>query len=387
MVEKILAADEELPDDWPVAGTTGYEVLDAIGSVLVDPDGAGELEALLARVAGIEAPFHEIALAAKREVMAASFRSDLRAVARTLEEPTDGDVEAIAAITAELDVYRTYGGNGAPVRRRRPRSRSRARSSAPACRLPTTALDRVGGRVLLEGSSPAVRRWQQLSGPVAAKGVEDTAIYRFPALVSRDEVGGDPGAAPLTMSALHRRLLARARAWPGALTPLSTHDTKHSEDTRARIGVLASLSDALRRGRLAARRAPRRASGARSRAGWRRAASTSSCCTRTCSGPGRSTRRRRTEFAERIVAYMAKAAHEEKLRTSWTDPDEQYEAELARFATRSRSRPSAATRSPTCASCARPSRGTGRSTGSRRRCCASRRPACRTSTRDASSGT
>ena len=88
-----------------------------------------------------------------------------------------------------------------------------------------------------------MRRWQQLSGPVAAKGVEDTAIYRFPALVSRDEVGGDPGAAPLTTSALHRRLLARARAWPGALTPLSTHDTKHSEDTRARIGVLAALSE------------------------------------------------------------------------------------------------------------------------------------------------
>ena len=317
VVEKILAADEELPDDWPVAGTTGYEVLDAIGSVLVDPGGAGELEELLARVAGVETPFHEIARAAKREIIAASFRGDLRAVARTLEEPTDGDVAAIAAITAELDVYRTYGGNGRPLsetdRARVERAIERARVSDP-----DSVLDRVGN-VLLEGSSDTVRRWQQLSGPVAAKGVEDTAIYRFPALVSRDEVGGDPGAAPLTVSALHRRLLARARAWPGALTPLSTHDTKHSEDTRARIGVLASLSaryaavvsqlvelhDPERRevsGRLAPSRIDELVLYQNLLGAWPLAAGDEE------------------EFAERIVAYMAKAAHEEKLRTSWTEP-------------------------------------------------------------------
>ena len=154
VVEKILAADEELPDDWPVAGTTGYEVLDAIGSVLVDPGGAGELEELLARVAGVETPFHEIARAAKREIIAASFRGDLRAVARTLEEPTDGDVAAIAAITAELDVYRTYGGNGHPLseadRARVERAIERARVSDP-----DSVLDRVGN-VLLEGSSDTV---------------------------------------------------------------------------------------------------------------------------------------------------------------------------------------------------------------------------------------
>ena len=134
VVEKILAADEELPDDWPVAGTTGYEVLDAIGSVLVDPGGAGELEELLARVAGVETPFHEIARAAKREIIAASFRGDLRAVARTLEEPTDGDVAAIAAITAELDVYRTYGGNGHAAERRRPRPRRAGDRARPRVR-------------------------------------------------------------------------------------------------------------------------------------------------------------------------------------------------------------------------------------------------------------
>ena len=191
VVEKILAGDEDLPEDWPVAGTTGYEVLDAIGSVFVDAEGANELEALQARVAGIAAPFHEIAIAAKREIMASSFPGDLQAVARALEERGDGDIEAIAAITAQLDVYRTYGGTGVPFsdadRARVARAIERARGSAP-----DEALDRVG-RVLLEGSAPVVRRWQQLTGPVAAKGVEDTAIYRFPALVSQNEVGADPG--------------------------------------------------------------------------------------------------------------------------------------------------------------------------------------------------
>jgi (1->4)-alpha-D-glucan 1-alpha-D-glucosylmutase len=329
VVEKILASDEELPDGWPVAGTTGYEVLDAIGSVLVDPVGARDLETLLGRVAGVEAPFHEIALAAKHEIIASSFPGDLRAVARTLEAPTDGDIAALAAITAELDVYRTYGGSGLPFgdadRARVERAIERVRASDP-----DAVLDRVAG-VLLEGSSETVRRWQQLTGPVAAKGVEDTAIYRFPALVSRDEVGGDPGAAPLTVSALHRRLLARSRAWPGALTPLSTHDTKHGEDTRARIGVLASLA-----GRYEAVLAHliEHHDPARSEVAGRLAPSRIDelVLYQNLLGAWPLVAGDEEEFAERIVAYMAKAAHEEKLRTSWTDPDEEYEAELTRFA-------------------------------------------------------
>jgi malto-oligosyltrehalose synthase len=331
VVEKILAADEDLPESWPVAGTTGYEFLDAIGSVLVDARGASELDALFARVTGVETPFHEIALAAKREVLAASFPGDVHAVARTLDEPTDGDIAAITAITVELDVYRTYGGNGVPFddadRARVAGAIDRARTADP-----DAVLDRVGG-ILLDGASPTVRRWQQLTGPVAAKGVEDTAIYRYPALVSRDEVGGDPGAAPLTVSALHRRLAARARAWPGALTPLSTHDTKHSEDTRARIGVLASLAGGYAsvverlvafhddaRLEVSGRLAPSRVD--------------ELVLYQNLLGAWPLDDAELGEFRERIAAYMAKAAHEEKLRTSWTDPDEAYEAALARFAER-----------------------------------------------------
>ena len=187
--------------------------------------------------------------------------------------------------------------------------------------------------MLLDGSAPAVRRWQQLSGPVAAKGVEDTAIYRFPALVSQNEVGADPGAAPLTTSALHRRLAARAQTWPGALTPLSTHDTKHSEDTRARIGVLAALSE-----RYAAivTRLVEHHDGERRSIGGRMAPSRLDelVLYQNLLGAWPLDESEEADFADRILAYMAKAAHEEKLRTSWTDPDEEYEAELARFATR-----------------------------------------------------
>ena len=328
VVEKILAADERLPA-WPVAGTTGYEVLDAIGSVLVDGGGATELEALFARVAGVEAPFYEIALRAKYEIMAASFPGDLRAVARTLPERVDGDVEAITAITAMLDVYRTYGGTGEPFGEA-DRARVAAALDRAWGRAPEAALEHVGA-ILLEGSSPTVRRWQQLSGPVAAKGVEDTAIYRFPVLVSRDEVGADPGAEPLTVAALHRLLAERAREWPAALTPLTTHDTKHGEDTRARIGVLASLADRYARvvasliehhdtlrHAVSGRQAPSRID--------------ELVLYQNLLGAWPLDDADGDEFAERIVAYMAKAAHEEKLRTSWTEPDEAYEAELTRFA-------------------------------------------------------
>jgi (1->4)-alpha-D-glucan 1-alpha-D-glucosylmutase len=328
VVEKILAADERLPA-WPVAGTTGYEVLDAIGSVLVDGGGATELEALFARVAGVEAPFYEIALRAKREIMAASFPGDIRAVARTLPEPAEGDVAAITAITAMLDVYRTYGGNGEPLgeadRGRVAAALDRAWGSAPE-----EALERVGA-VLLDGSSATVRRWQQLTGPVAAKGVEDTAIYRFPVLVSRDEVGADPGAEPLTSSALHRLLAERADAWPGALTPLTTHDTKHGEDTRARIGVLASLAD--RYARVVASLIDHHDAARRVVEGRRAPSRIDELVLyQNLLGAWPLDESDGDEFAERIVAYMAKAAHEEKLRTSWTDPDAQYEAELTRFA-------------------------------------------------------
>jgi (1->4)-alpha-D-glucan 1-alpha-D-glucosylmutase len=331
VVEKILAADEDLPESWPVAGTTGYEFLDAIGSVLVDAQGASDLDALFARVTGVETPFHEIALAAKREVLAASFPGDVHAVARTLDEPTDGDIAAITAITVELDVYRTYGGNGAPFgdadRARVAGAIERARAADP-----DAVLDHVGG-VLLDGSSATVRRWQQLTGPVAAKGVEDTAIYRYPALVSRDEVGGDPGAAPLTVSALHRRLAARARSWPGALTPLSTHDTKHSEDTRARIGVLASLAGGYAN---VVERLVAFHDDARLEVSGRLAPSRVDelVLYQNLLGAWPLDDAELDEFGERIVAYMEKAAHEEKLRTSWTDPDEQYEVALGRFAQR-----------------------------------------------------
>ncbi|HEY1479599.1 MAG TPA: malto-oligosyltrehalose synthase, partial [Gaiellales bacterium] len=329
VVEKILAADERLRESWPIAGTTGYEVLDAIGSVLVDAGGATELEALFARVAGVEAPFYEVALAAKHEIMAESFPGDLRAVARTLEEPGEGDIAAITAITAGLDVYRTYGGNGEPFG-----DEDRARVAAALDRAwgtaPEDALERVGG-VLLDGSSQTVRRWQQLTGPVAAKGVEDTAIYRFPVLVSRDEVGADPGAEPLTVSALHRLLAARGRSWPGALTPLTTHDTKHGEDTRARIGVLASLAD--RYARVVSHLIERH-DGERREVTGRQAPSRIDelVLYQNLLGAWPLDDAELPEFSERIVAYMAKAAHEQKLRTSWTEPDEEYEAELTRFA-------------------------------------------------------
>ena len=146
-------------------------------------------------------------------------------------------------------------------------------------------------------------------------------------------MGADPGAAPLTTSALHRRLAARAQRWPGSLTPLSTHDTKHSEDTRARIGVLAALSE---RYAAVVEKLVEHHDGERRPVSGRMAPSRLDelVLYQNLLGAWPLDEREEADFTERILAYMSKAAHEEKLRTSWTDPDEEYEAELARFATR-----------------------------------------------------
>ena len=190
VVEKILAADEELPETWPVAGTTGYEVLDAIGSVFVDAEGANELEALQARVAGIDAPFHEIALAAKREVMASSFPGDVRAVARKLDDAGRGRRGG--------DRCHHRPARGVPDVRRQRRPLRRRRSSAGRTRPRGSA--RLGA-----GRGPRPRR------PRAARG----SLSRGPPLAAAVRAGGGKGCRGHGDLPLPRaRLAERGRGRP-----------------------------------------------------------------------------------------------------------------------------------------------------------------------------
>lgn len=319
LVEKILASDEELPDAWPVDGTTGYEIGDAITGVLTDPTGAAACDDLFRTLTGGPA-FAETARAAKDEVLRALFGGEVDRLVgrfRTVAGdpgPSDEDLRtALVAITTGLDVYRTYvrdaSGPSAVDRVRIESALERARAHAPADAV------RAVGRVLLDPGRrglDAVLDWQQVSGPAMAKGLEDTALYRHTALVSRNEVGGDPGEPIPSPAAFHAAMARRAERWPRGLTTTSTHDSKRSEDVRARIAVLSEATDA-----------------------WRELAASQPDATaerllllQTLLGAWPLDGDPDEAFVGRVQEAMVKSAREAKLQTSWLDPDEGHEQRL-----------------------------------------------------------
>jgi (1->4)-alpha-D-glucan 1-alpha-D-glucosylmutase len=221
-VEKILEPGERLRD-WPVQGTTGYEVMNDVEALFVDPAG----ETVLTGLAGEERPWSEIAFEAMLEQATTSFRPEVERLRRLL------DVPELERALASLPVYRTY------VEPHTGRVEDADREALAG--LPNE-LRRV---LLLEerGHDEFVTRFQQTTGPVMAKGVEDTACYRYVRLLALNEVGGDPGRFGLDVETFHRANAERAERFPGTLVPGTTHDTKRSADVRARIGALAGLAD------------------------------------------------------------------------------------------------------------------------------------------------
>jgi (1->4)-alpha-D-glucan 1-alpha-D-glucosylmutase len=274
VVEKILGRDEALAEDWAVAGTTGYEFADLIDGLLVDP--AGE-ERLLRAHAAFVAPagrrraipdldFDELAARCKREVLDLLFAGEGRTLAAQLHsiaaldrhgrDLTEDELRAaLVEVMAWLPVYRTYttGPPAADVDRRVVDQAVRAAAAAADDDL-RRAVEFVG-RVLRVDTGPGwdpsevrdwvrfVMRWQKLTGPVTAKGVEDTALYRWDGLVSRSDVGADPSRPAVAPAEFHRRMRERRRRWPGSLNAGSTHDSKRSEDVRARLDVLSELPE------------------------------------------------------------------------------------------------------------------------------------------------
>ena len=244
LVEKILEPGEALPSSWATAGTTGYDALAHIDRVLTDPSGQPPLDALEARLRGGPVDWHEMIHGTKRDVADGILQSEVRRIVREIlpvVEPVETTEAALRDAVAELlacfPVYRSYLPEGREhldaafdsARRRRP--------------------DLAGTLDLLEpvlgdpDAEPA-KRFQQTSGMVMAKGVEDCAFYRFSRLTSLNEVGGDPSVFAITPTELHGHLAARQADWPHAMTALSTHDTKRSEDVRARITALSEIPEA-----------------------------------------------------------------------------------------------------------------------------------------------
>jgi (1->4)-alpha-D-glucan 1-alpha-D-glucosylmutase len=299
-VEKILEPGEQLRD-WPVEGTTGYEFANDVTALFVDPAGEEPLTELYRELTGEARPFAEIAHEAKLEVARTTFVQEferLRALA-----PLDG----LEAAAASLHVYRTYV---EPDSGRVDDEDRRAAAVLP------DALRRI---VLLEGErSPQldefVVRWQQTTGPVMAKGVEDTAFYRYFRLTALNEVGGNPDRFSLAPEDLHATALARLERHPLQLLASQTHDTKRAGDVRARIGALAGLH-----GQWAER--VRR---------WRD-------LTGGMDDPNEEYLVWQTLVGawpivpSRLELYLEKALREAKVNTNWIEPNHQHERRVKQF--------------------------------------------------------
>jgi (1->4)-alpha-D-glucan 1-alpha-D-glucosylmutase len=328
VVEKILARDEQLPPDWPCDGTSGYDPLNMINGVFIDAAREQEMTQIYGDFCGAEADFDQVIYECKRLALDRSFGGALERLAHDLSGFIDQPIarlrDAVVEIVACFPVYRSYitarGVSDADVLHvelaiERATTRNREHASI---------LLEIRNLILLrtqhdrEAVLDWIARFQQLTAPVTAKGVEDTAFYRYHRLISLNEVGGEPGRFGVAPGELHAFLDDRQQRFPVALSALSTHDTKRSEDVRARINVLSEIPSEWR-----------------DRA-WR---------WREINIPIKRDIHPNDEYllyqtligawpisGDRIAGYITKALREGKERTSWTDPDQAYEQSVTEFA-------------------------------------------------------
>lgn len=340
--EKILEGSEPLPGDWPVAGTTGYDTAWRLDALHCDPAGNVDLGVVAHALTGdLPGSLDRVTEDAKREIATRSLVAEVHRIAALADDICRADLAlrdhtrtrihaSLVELVIAVDRYRAYVVPGEPA----PAASVRVVADAavlargrlhPDCH---DTLDVVVDLVLGRGGTPGVRqdardelvvRFQQVCGAVTAKGVEDTAFYRWTHLVSLNEVGGSPATWSLSPDGFHDWAAAMTAAWPATMTCGTTHDTKRSEDVRSRIGVLSQFAPQWRA--LLARLHPLASDveGHTENLLWQTLAGTW-----TADGPME---------RDRLVAYLVKAAREQKLWTSWTDPDAEREADLVRFVT------------------------------------------------------
>jgi (1->4)-alpha-D-glucan 1-alpha-D-glucosylmutase len=345
VAEKILAPGEQLPDSWETSGTTGYEFLNLLNGIFVDRAHARAMDQIYLRLIKTRPSFTDIVHECKRLITETSMASELNVLGHRLntisEKHRSSRDFTLSSLTRALretivgfPVYRTYVDGHVT-----PRDREYiARATAHARRRATTdatVYDWLQRVLTLESPDWAteadirarldfVMRFQQITGPVTAKGFEDTALYRFNRLVSLNEVGGDPSRFGVSLAEFHAENSARLRRSPHALSATATHDTKRGEDVRARINVLSEIPDEWRR-RLAV---------------WQRLNRRHRTNVDGATVPGAN-----TEYliyqtlvgawpidAERLTAYLLKAVREAKSHTSWINPNAKYDEALTRFA-------------------------------------------------------
>jgi (1->4)-alpha-D-glucan 1-alpha-D-glucosylmutase len=310
VVEKILEHGERLPD-WPCHGTTGYDALALLTGLFTDADGEAALTRLYEEFTGDARSYDDVVEESKRLVLREVLASEVEWLHRLVP---DVPREAVVELLVAMDVYRTYVVPGTPPRDEDAEVLRRAVSLASE-RRPDLADDvaRLASYVTDPSHAAFAIRFQQTSGPAMAKGVEDTAFYRYTRLVSLNEVGGSPSHAGGTVEEFHAACLDRPVT---SMTTLSTHDTKRSEDVRARIALLSEVpsewADAVRR--------------------WRPMTARHGAIE-----PNLEYLMYQTFVgawpldADRAAAYAEKASREQKQRTSWLDGDAEYDAAVQRW--------------------------------------------------------
>jgi (1->4)-alpha-D-glucan 1-alpha-D-glucosylmutase len=359
VVEKILGRGEELPREWPVDGTTGYDFLNALNGIFIDRDGLVRLEDIYSRHTGNYLPFAELCYRSSKLVMETLFRGDVNALTHALgalaaphregrDIPLSELMQALVEVTACLPVYRTYIHNFEV----RPSDRGYIERTLDLARRRTTP-DQIGDpafaflRQVLLLSPPYyledrkqdwlhfVMQWQQFSGPVMAKGLEDTAAYRHQSLLSLNEVGGDPlrELPPFDLAEFHAFNQRRLEAWPHTMNATSTHDTKRGEDARARLNVLSEIPDEWERrldlwmGWNAPLKVPVEGAMAPS-------AAEEILIYQTLLAIWPNRAEDEAGVPARVQEFLSKALREAKQNSSWIAPQEPYEQAVQEFAAR-----------------------------------------------------
>ena len=358
VTEKILMPEERLPARWPIAGTTGYEFLNTVNGLFVDPAGARSLTATYARFIGARLEFAEVAYQSKRLVMETTMASEIVMLGqrlgriserrRSARDFTDRMLtEALREIVACFPVYRTYAATEDSEVSERDRRYVEAAVTEARRRNPSmsaSVFEFILGLLCLDLSADMmeaeraevlafVGRFQQLTGPFTAKGIEDTAFYRYHRLVSLNEVGGHPDVFGTSLDEFHGRCLERAARWPSSLSILSTHDTKRGEDVRARINVLSEIADEWRARVRAWHRLNR---GKKARVDGQPAPDKNEeyLLYQTLLGAwpvGPVSIGGQADFIERIQRYMHKALREAKIHVSWINPSPEYDEAVRGF--------------------------------------------------------
>ncbi len=355
VVEKILSGEERLPGDWAVDGTTGYDFANSVNGLFVDPSARGAFDKLYKGFIGRRDRFSNLVNSNKKTIMTDSLASEINMLAHQLKRIASrsrkyrdftltGIAQTLREVIACLPIYRTYlsegwihPGDRLYIEDAVKEGKRRSRRNYPIFDFLRDLLlfrwDEMPGDGNRAETMDFVYKFQQVTGPVMAKAMEDTLFYQYNRLISLNEVGGDPAQFGVSLTSFHRRNLDRLRRWPHSLLATSTHDTKRSEDVRARINVLSEIPEE-----------------------WKSAVHRWNRLNRGHKGllEGEPVPNRNEEYylyqtllgawplgsisdeqyeilVGRIEAHMLKALREAKMNTSWTSPNEEYEEKTLRF--------------------------------------------------------